>query len=164
VLKTLILGAGNLLLSDEGFGVHFVRHLARHFTLPDHVELFDAGTLGILAAHKIEEAYRLYVIDTVLSAGLPGACVRYSKQEFVHGQLPLKLSPHQAGIQELLVISELRGRCPGQVFLWGVIPKSIEPGIHLSPELAVVLPILARQMATELLRLDTPSLRVREKA
>ena len=60
-MKTLILGAGNLLLSDEGFGVHFIRHLQKHYILPPEVELFDAGTLGLMAGHKLEEADRAQV-------------------------------------------------------------------------------------------------------
>ena len=62
-MKTLIFGAGNLLLSDEGFGVHCIRHLEENYMFPDNVELYDGGTLGIMVMHKFEEAERIKVLE-----------------------------------------------------------------------------------------------------
>jgi hydrogenase maturation protease len=149
-MKTLILGAGNLLLSDEGFGVHFIRYLRDHCTLPPEVETFDAGTLGLMAGHKLEEADRVYIVDVVAAPGEPGACVRYCKDDFMLKRIPLKLSPHQVGIQETLLISSLRGCCPEEVFLLGIIPCSVEPGTELSPLLQRRLPEIASQLMAEL--------------
>ncbi len=149
-MKTLILGAGNLLLSDEGFGVHFIRHLQAHYALPADVEVFDAGTLGLMAGHKLEEADRVYIIDVIATPGEPGTCIRYSKDDFMLKRIPLKLSPHQVGVQEMLLVSSLRGRCPAEVFLLGIIPCSLEPGTELSPLLQQRLPEIARQLVAEL--------------
>jgi hydrogenase maturation protease len=149
-MKTLILGAGNLLLSDEGFGVHFIRHLQQHYLFPETVELFDAGTLGLMAMHKLEEAECVYIIDVVDVPGQPGACTRYTKEEFLLNRLPLKLSPHQAGIQETLLVSHLRGRCPEEVHLLGIIPASFAAGTELSPVVARRLPELAEALVAEL--------------
>ena len=56
-MRILIYGAGNLILSDEGFGVHFVRHLERYYQIPENVELYDGGTrrssLAVLDAARI---------------------------------------------------------------------------------------------------------------
>jgi hydrogenase maturation protease len=150
-MKTLILGAGNLLLSDEGFGVHFIRHLQEHYTLPPEVELFDAGTLGLMAGHKLEEADRVYIVDVIAAPGDPGTCIRYSKEDFLLKRIPLKLSPHQIGVQEMLLVSSLRGRCPQEISLLGIIPDSVEPGTQLSPLLQRRLPQLASQLVAELL-------------
>ncbi len=149
-MKTLVLGAGNLLLSDEGFGVHFIRHLQENYSFPHDIEFFDAGTLGLMLMHKIEEAERVYIIDTLSTAGAPGQIFRYTKQEFMLNRLPLKLSPHQAGIQEMLFVSEMRGCCPENIFLLGIVPASVQPGIELSPVLQERLPELARQLVNEL--------------
>jgi hydrogenase maturation protease len=149
-MKTLILGAGNLLLSDEGFGVHFVRYLERHYTLPPEVELLDAGTLGLMVGHKLEEADRVYIVDTVAAAGKPGTCIRYAKEDFLLKRIPIKLSPHQVGVQEMLQVSQLRGRCPEEIHLLGIIPCSLEPGTELSPLLQRRLPELAAQLVSEL--------------
>lgn len=148
--KTLVLGAGNLLLSDEGFGVHFVRHLEKHYPLPTWVELVDAGTLGVMIAHKVEEANRVYIIDTVLAEATPGTVLRYNRDAIMLGRIPVKLSQHQAGIQEMLLVSELRGCCPQEITFIGVIPLTMQPGCELSPVLTAILDPLARQLADEL--------------
>ena len=149
-MKTLILGAGNLLLSDEGFGVHFIRYLEKHYTLHADVELFDAGTLGLMIGHKLEDADRVYIVDVVAAPGTPGTCIRYTKEDFLLQRIPIKLSPHQIGVQEMLLVSSLRGRCPEEIYLLGIIPCSLEPGTELSPLLQQRLPELAAQLVSEL--------------
>lgn len=149
-MKVLIIGAGNLLLSDEGFGVHFIRFLEETFLFSEEVELLDAGTMGILAAPRIEEAERVYIIDSLAVAGKPGECLRYAKQDIMLQRIPVKLSPHQAGVQEMLLVSELRGLCPQEVTLMGVIPASFEPGSELTPALRQRLRPLAEELVAEL--------------
>ncbi|WP_298438745.1 HyaD/HybD family hydrogenase maturation endopeptidase [Geobacter sp.] len=149
-MKTLIFGAGNLILSDEGFGVHVVKYLEDNYTFPEEVELFDGGTLGIMVTHKIEEAERVYIVDTLDTAGEPGEVFRYEKEEIMLNRLPVKLSPHQIGIQEMLYISEMRGGCPDAISLLGIIPQSFDPGNELSPPLNEKLPQVAGLLVEEL--------------
>ena len=153
-MRTLILGIGNLLLSDEGFGVHFIRHLQQHYRFPPEVELFDGGTLGLLVAHKLEEAGCVYIVDALDLPGEAGTCHRYTKEDFLQNRIPVKLSPHQVGVQEMLVVSELRGSSPSQVHLLGVIPSSLSPGIELSSPLQQRLAPLAEIVVSELRQAD----------
>lgn len=149
--RILICGAGNLLLSDEGFGVHFIGHLDRCYAFPPNVELLDAGTLGIMITHKIEEADSVYLIDCIESPGdPPGTCRRFDKEDFLLKRLPLKLSPHQAGVQEMLLLARLRGRCPEKVQLLGVVPESLAPGTELSETLQPLLARLSAELVNEL--------------
>lgn len=149
-MKTLIFGAGNLLLSDEGFGVHFIQHLQQHYSFPEEVELYDGGTLGIMVTHMLEDADQVYLVDVIEAPGNSGDIYRYEKDEFMLGRLPIKMSPHQIGIQEVLTLSELRDRCPKKVTLFGLIPESYEAGVDLSPMLAEKLPVLAELIVSEL--------------
>ena len=149
-MKILIFGAGNLLLSDEGFGVHAIRYLERHYTLPENVELFDAGTMGLLAVHKIEESDLVYIVDVIAADGEPGTVLRYGKDDFMLNRVPVKLSPHQAGVQETLLVSEMRGHCPDEIYLLGVIPVSTEPGSELTPLLEKRLVEVADALVIEL--------------
>lgn len=149
-MQTLIFGAGNLLLSDEGFGVHFIQYLEKHYCFQDDVELYDGGTLGIMVTHLLEEADRVFLVDVVDAKGEPGEIFRYEKADFMLGQLPIKMSPHQIGIQEVLALSDLRGRTPDQVSLFGIIPDSYQAGVELSPLLAGKLPGLAELVVAEL--------------
>ncbi len=150
-MKILIFGAGNLLLTDEGFGVHFIKYLQEHYSFPDDVELYDGGTLGIMVTHWLEEADRVYLVDVIEAKGEPGDIYRYEKDDFMLGKLPVKLSPHQIGIQEVLALSEIRGRCPEKVTLFGAIPASYDAGVELSPTLADKLPGLAELVVGEII-------------
>ena len=149
-MKTLIFGAGNLLLSDEGFGVHAIRYLSENYDFPDTVELYDGGTLGIMVTHKLEEADRVYVLDVVDTEGLPGDLFRFEKDEIMLDRLPLKMSPHQIGIQEVLFLTEMRDTCPEQVSIIGVIPQSLEAGCELTPRLREKVAEVARIVVDEL--------------
>ena len=149
-MKTLIFGAGNLLLSDEGFGVHAIRYLEENYTFPETVELYDGGTLGIMVTHKLEEAERVFVLDVVEAAGSPGDILRFTKEDIMLNRLPMKLSPHQIGIQEVLFLSELRGTCPKEVTIIGAIPQSLEPGAELTPLLEGRLKEVAWRLVYEL--------------
>lgn len=149
-MKILVFGAGNLLLSDEGFGVHFIKYLQDNYRFPEEVELYDGGTLGIMVTHWLEEADRVYLVDVVDAKGDPGDIYRYEKEEFMLGRLPVKMSPHQIGIQEVLALSEIRGRCPEKISLFGIIPASYEAGVELSPVLAEKLPGLAELIVSEM--------------
>ncbi|HEX5772951.1 MAG TPA: HyaD/HybD family hydrogenase maturation endopeptidase [Geomobilimonas sp.] len=149
-MKTLIFGAGNLLLSDEGFGVHCLRYLQEHFIFPDSVELYDGGTLGIMVTHKFEEAEQVYILDTVDAEGAPGDIFRFDRDDIMLSRLPVKLSPHQIGIQEMLLISEMRGFCPERLTLLGVIPDSLDAGHELSSTLRNSLELVACRLVEEL--------------
>jgi hydrogenase maturation protease len=149
-MKTLIFGAGNLLLSDEGFGVHAIRHLEENYTFPDSVELYDGGTLGIMVTHKLEEADVVYVLDVVDTAGEAGDLFRFDKDDIMLDRLPLKLSPHQIGIQEVLYLAEMRETCPDRVSILGVIPGSLDAGCELTPPVRAKLQTVAEIMVSEL--------------
>lgn len=149
-MQTLIFGAGNLLCSDEGFGVHFIKYLEKHYRFGEDVELYDGGTLGIMVTHLLEEADRVFLVDVIDAQGNPGDIFRYEKEEFLLGKLPVKMSPHQIGIQEVLTLSDLRGRTPDQVSLFGIIPASYDAGVELTSKLADKLPQLAEMIVSEL--------------
>lgn len=149
-MKVLIFGAGNLLFTDEGFGVHFIRYMQAKYILPSEVELYDGGTLGIMVSHMLEEAEQVFLIDVIEAKGVPGTVFRYDKDDFMLNRIPVKMSPHQIGIQEVLTISELRGRCPDKITLFGVVPASYETSDLLSPALAETLPVVAEMLIKEL--------------
>ena len=151
-MKTLIFGAGNLILSDEGFGVHCVRYLEERYDFPEEVELYDGGTLGIMVSHKFEESERVYLVDTLDVVGQAGEIRRYDKADVMLNRLPVKLSPHQIGILEMLTVCEMRDRCPESISIIGVIPGSLEPGDRLSPPLADALEEVALMLVDELRR------------
>jgi hydrogenase maturation protease len=150
-MKTLIFGAGNLLLSDEGFGIHLVRRLEERYAIPEDIDICDGGTLGIMATHRFEAAERVFLVDTVFTEnGNAGELLRFEKEQIMFERLPIKLSPHQIGIQETLVMCDLRGRSPERVTLFGVIPGSLEAGVTLSEAVEAALERTIELLVAEL--------------
>jgi hydrogenase maturation protease len=149
-MKHLIFGAGNLIFSDEGFGVHFIRYMQERYEFPANVELYDGGTLGIMVSHMLEDADHVLLIDVIESKGEPGDIFRFEKEDFMLNRIPVKMSPHQIGIQEVLTLSELRDRCPDKVTLYGLIPESYATSAELTPTLAARLPVVAEMVLADL--------------
>jgi len=149
-MRILIFGAGNLIFADEGFGVHLIRYLQAHYTFPANVELYDGGTLGIMAAHKFDDADCVLMVDVVAVTGEPGTIFRYDKEDILLKRLPTKLSPHQIGVQEMLTLAELRDCCPARVTLLGIIPQCYDTSTELSAALRAKLPVMAGLIVAEL--------------
>ena len=139
-MKIGVMGVGNVLLRDEGFGVKLLYLLKAKYDFPENVILIDGGTAGIFLSPEIDYLDRLLIVDVVKAKGNPGEIKLYEKEDFFIDRLPLKLSPHQLGLQEVLLLNEIKGTCPEEVKLIGIIPKSIETGTGLTPELEAKLP------------------------
>ena len=139
-MKIGVMGVGNVLLKDEGFGVKLLYILKAKYDFPENVVLIDGGTAGIFLSPEIDYLDKLLIIDVVKAQGKPGEIKIYEKEDFFIDRLPLKLSPHQLGLQEVLLLNEIKGTCPEEVKLIGIIPKSIETGTGLTPELEAKLP------------------------
>lgn len=145
--KVLVLGVGNALLSDEGVGVHTVRHLeARHGDLPE-VEWLDAGTLSFTLAAAIEDAAGLIVIDAARMHEPPGS-VRVHEGEDMDRFLVRhrKLSVHEVSLMDLLQIARLTGSLPARRALIGIEPASLDWGEAPTPAVARAIPVAARHV------------------
>jgi len=125
-VSTLILGIGNILWADEGFGVRTVEMLHRHYEFPDSVKLMDGGTQGIYLAHHVQAADILVVFDAI-DYGLPPGTLKLVEGDSVPKFLGAKkMSLHQTGFQEVLAIAEMLGGYPDHLLLVGVQPVQLE--------------------------------------
>lgn len=133
--SVLILGIGNLLWADEGFGVRALESLQRNYLFPSNVRLLDGGTQGIYLLQHIREADLLVVFDAV-DYGLPGGTLKRVEGEQVPKFLGAKkVSLHQTGFQEVLAMAEMLGDYPQDLLLVGVQPAVLEDfGGSLQPE------------------------------
>ncbi len=121
----LVLGIGNLLWADEGFGVRAVQELHRQWRFPAQVRLMDGGTQGFNLLPHVQEARRMIVFDAI-DYGLPPGTLRVLANEEVSRFLRAKkLSLHQTGFQEVLAVAELTGNFPAELVLIGVQPMDI---------------------------------------
>lgn len=147
--KVVILGIGNILLSDEGLGVRAVERLRREFSIPEEVSLMDGGTLGLDLLFHIEGADRLLVTDAVLGGRPPGSLYRLKGEE-VFAHLRNRLSAHQIGFQDVLALLELKGRSPSEIVVIGLEPADLRPGTELSPLIEERIPLLVEECVKQL--------------
>ncbi len=124
--EVLILGIGNLLWADEGFGVRCVEDLSARWQLPRAVRALDGGTQGLYLLPHVQCAKRLIVFDAV-DYGLEPGSVRVVADDDVPRFLGAKkMSLHQTGFQEVLASAALIGAMPERLMLFGVQPEELE--------------------------------------
>jgi hydrogenase maturation protease len=155
-IRTLILGVGNLLLSDEGVGLRVLERLAATYDLPEGVQTLDGGTLGLDLLYYLEGAdgrpvENLLIIDAVEMGKEPGTLLRLEGDE-VPAFLSVKVSPHQIGIPDMLFAAKLKNLYPRNVVLWGVQPGVLDAGLDLSPPVAACVDVLVSKAVEELAR------------
>lgn len=148
-MNVVVLGVGNVLMSDEGVGVHAVTALETGYALPEGVRCVDGGTSTHELLGDLEDLDHLIVLDAV-SAGLaPGAMIRLEGAE-VPSAFTTKLSPHQVGIADLLATLTFIGRAPKHVVLFGVEPVRLTLDMSLSEVVAARVPELCARVVDEL--------------
>jgi hydrogenase maturation protease len=146
--KIIILGVGNLLLSDEGVGVHVANELAKR-DLPANVSVVEGGTEGFRLLNVITEADRLIVVDAVKGGSAPASLYRFDIDDIKNCPSGFKTSVHQIGVLEVINLSELIGKRPHTTVI-GVEPKSLEMGMELSPEVKAKIPKIIELIFDEL--------------
>jgi hydrogenase maturation protease len=120
---TLILGIGNVLYADEGFGVRCVEALHARFVFPDSVNVMDGGTQGIFLLPWVRSTTRLLIFDAI-DFGLEPATLKLIVGDDVPRYMGAKkVSMHQAGFQEVLSSAALTGDFPVELALVGVQPE-----------------------------------------
>jgi hydrogenase maturation protease len=129
--KTLVLGLGNLVHSDDGLGVHAIQILQKDPRIPPAVVLMDGGTQGLALLTHIASFERLLVIDAIDAGESPGTLIRI--EGLALRNLPGKPSVHQLGFADLLVALELLGETPEEMVLLGIQPLSVEWGAEVTP-------------------------------
>jgi hydrogenase maturation protease len=131
--RVLVLGIGNVLWADEGFGVRCVEALHQRFSLPQHVALVDGGTQGMYLLDHVCDADHVLVFDAIDYKLAPGT-LRVFRDAEVPVWADTMMSLHQATFQELLSLARLRNRFPERITLIGVQPGLLDDlGGSLSP-------------------------------
>ena len=123
-IEVLVLGIGNVLWADEGFGVRAVEALHAAFEFPAGVELVDGGTLGLNLYEPVTTASRVLVLDAIDFALVPGT-LRVLRGPEVPTWGRTKLSPHQTGLNDVLALAELNGCAPPTIAAIGVQPVEL---------------------------------------
>jgi hydrogenase maturation protease len=155
VTNVLVLGAGNILLSDEGIGVRVVEALQRRYQVPEGVEILDGGTCGMDLLDIIAGRDHLILVDAVATGSTPGTVARLEGEE-IPAVFRTKSSPHQLGLQDVLALLRLLDASPAHVTVIGVQPASLDIGLELSPVVAARLDEMVEMVADELAAIGLP--------
>lgn len=131
-----VLGIGNILLTDEGFGVRVVEKLYDEYEFPENVSLVDGGVLGINLLGVIAEAKHLIVVDAVKNKQPPGTLYRLEKDELPE-RILLKNSLHQTDFLETLTLCQAIDKVPETTVVLGVEPEDIlTHSVDMTPTVA----------------------------
>ena len=150
--KVLILGVGNLLLTDDGFGVHLINSL-KETILPENVSLLEAGTVSHQLVPLLHEIDHLIVIDAVQAGDVPGSLFRFSPED-IRFQSEQMVSLHQISLIDVLRMAELTGRKPKTVII-GVQPKDVSSwSLELTDELKAIIPRVRELVFEELRKIE----------
>lgn len=136
-MKTLILGVGNLLLKDEGVGIHVIQALEKE-ELPSGIHLMDGGTGGFHLISWLEEYDRIIMIDATLDSNPPGT-VRVIKPRYSSDFPPL-MSAHEIGLKDMIEAMQLTGKMPETHLIVISVVDINEVGMELSAEVEAAIP------------------------
>jgi len=151
--KTLILGIGNTLLSDEGIGIHVLHALQEQEQLEGDIEYLDGGTLSFTLADPIQDCDQLIVVDASEIKQEPGGVDVYENEQMDHfitsGN---KKSVHEVGLADVMSISLLSGNLPEKRALVGIQPELLDWGNEPTPAVKQAIPVACERIKELLLR------------
>jgi len=152
-----ILGVGNVLCTDDGLGPYAIKALEARYEFPVGVDVIDVGTPGLDFTPYLAGALAVIVIDTVTGDSPPGTLRLLRDEEIVAGPPPSRMSPHEPGLREALMATELSGTSPEEILLIGVVPESTEGGTRLSAAVGAAVENVVATVVEELERLGRPA-------
>jgi hydrogenase maturation protease len=128
-----VLGLGNALMSDGGFGAAVIRAFEAEYTVGPEVQIVDVGTLGLDLTPWLADAERVIIIDTVNTGQAPGTLRLYDKQELLRRSPSVGVGTHDPRVGEALMRLDFAERGPREVAFVGIVPARTGVGLELSP-------------------------------
>ncbi len=137
----LILGVGNNLLSDDGFGIHVIESLRDARELEENSIIIDGGTIGLNLLPDIQDAEHLIVVDAAEMGLEPGELRMFEDDDMDDHLSKHKTTVHEVAMRDLLFAARLSGKMPKTRALIAVQPVSLDWGMTPTP---MVLPSVVR--------------------
>jgi hydrogenase maturation protease len=144
----LLLGIGNILLKDEGVGVHTANRMME-MALPPDVEVMDGGTMGMNLLFYIEGRKKVIIIDTVLVGDPPGTIYRFTEESLVDNK-PMLRTAHSVDITDVINTAMMLGTKPDEIIFIGIEPESLDEGLEMTPTIEKRVPVLIKMVMKEL--------------
>ncbi|MCF7825600.1 MAG: HyaD/HybD family hydrogenase maturation endopeptidase [Candidatus Marinimicrobia bacterium] len=145
----VVLGLGNLLLQDEGVGIHALRILQENYLFTPQIELVDGGTSGLDLLQFFRPESKMIMLDAMLFEQSAGSIGRVENED-IHARLNTKTSVHHLGLSDLLAIAKLTDVTPREIVLFGVQPESMELKVELTKTVNDAIPKLMEYVIQQL--------------
>jgi hydrogenase maturation protease len=137
--KTLILGLGNVLLQDEGIGVHALREM-EELDWPPHVDLLDGGTGGFVLLSLFQDYQTMIIIDAALTND-PQGTIKTIQPKYAK-DFPKSLSTHELGLKDMIESSILLEKVPAIYLITCTINPEQEMSVDLTPAIEKCIPVI----------------------
>ena len=147
--STVVIGLGNVILSDDGLGVHAVRRLRERQAIAKDVELIEGGTAGLLLLPSLADARRAIVVDAIDVGGVPGTLTRLDGRDWMSA-FSIRMTPHEVALEDLLGAAQLTGAWPDELVLLGAQPASIALGTEPTRAVAAAIDALVNAIVSQL--------------
>jgi hydrogenase maturation protease len=145
-----IYGIGNILMGDDGVGPAVAHFLESNFDFSDDVVVEDLGTPSLDLPGYLADRDVVIFIDAVAGDAPAGTIRTYTREEIVAVPCGIHISPHEASINDALIVLDFAGNAPPDVVLVGVVPQTLEGGVALSPPVLEAIPRVADAVVAEL--------------
>lgn len=147
--RTVVIGLGNVVMSDDGLGVHAVRRLRERYELTERATTVEGGTAGLLLLPHLADARRAIIVDAIDTGASPGTLTRLEGEDWADA-FAVRVTPHDLGLRDLLRAAQFSGAWPAELVLLGAVPGRITLGTELTPPLADALEPLVDAIVAQL--------------
>ncbi|MGE0085497.1 MAG: HyaD/HybD family hydrogenase maturation endopeptidase [Desulfococcaceae bacterium] len=149
----MVLGVGNILLTDEGFGIRVIEKMQEMYEFPENVSLVDGGVLGINLLGVLSETDQLIVVDVIRNSGEPGTLYRIDNDE-IPQRIRAKNSLHQIDFLETMALCRYGLDKVPETVIFGVEPQDIETcGLEMTPAVSARTDDIISKVLEELTRM-----------
>jgi len=159
-----VLGLGNVLMGDDGFGPAVLQAFQAGYLVGPDVSVIDLGTPGLELTPWLADVDRVIIVDTVKGDLPPGTLRVFDEAAVLRRPPSVRVGPHDPGVKEALLMLEFAGRAPRELALIGVIPERTEIAVELSPAVQAALPLAVEAIAALLARFGERAIRRPEPA
>jgi hydrogenase maturation protease len=150
-----VIGLGNPLQQDDGIGIVLVNKLNEQKNkLPPNIEFIDGGIGGMSLLHLFVRFDLVFILDAVNFGGTPAEARLCTPDELLSKKIPMIMSTHEADVLNVLRLAKELNQIPDKVYIFGVQPKTISPGLQLSQELQRATPLLVETIQKKIMILS----------
>jgi hydrogenase maturation protease len=148
-----VIGLGNVLMGDDGFGPTVIALLQAGWEFPCDVELIDGGTPGLHILAAVHGRRALVLVDAVAGPGAPGELRRFRRENLAALPIASRVSPHDPAVLEALALGDLTDEAPADVLLVGVVPAALAMEAKMSAPVRTACLAATAVVVEELVRL-----------